>query len=129
MIFTLCNQVKHVHDWTTEQKNSMRRLFNHCMREWPSLVICMREAQGTLVYQALERKDYDFHKLADFDLHLISLADGEQFDLAVELMAEKLEWAIKEYWPDCTLPSYQEFLTERLRRRELQMTSAAHRVQ
>lgn len=125
-MYTLCFQVKGVHDWTPEQKNSMRRLFNHCLKEWPSLVHCMRDAQGTLVFQATERGGYDWYALAAFDLELIRLTDDGKLDVAIEQMAEKLEQAIQDYWPDCAMPTYQEFLTERSRRRELQTTSAAH---
>lgn len=126
---TLCFQVKGVHDWTPEQKNSMRRLFEHCLRTWPSLVTCMRETQGTLVFQATERGDYDWYGLAQFDLELVRLTDEGKLEEAIDKMAMKLERAIAEYWPDCTIPSYIEFVTEHSRRRESQMTSAAHPAQ
>lgn len=123
---TLCFQVKGVHDWTPEQKNSMRRLFEHCLKVWPSLVHCMRDAQGTLVYQATERGHYDWYSLAQFDLMLVRLTDEDRMDEAVTEMAERLNKAIDEFWPDCAIPSYGEFLKERSRRRELQTTSVAH---
>ena len=126
MILTLCHQVKDVYAWTPEQKNSMRRLFNHCLKEWPSLVHCMHNAQGTLVFQATERGGYDWFALAQFDLELVRLTDTGQMDVAIEQMADKLAVAMLEYWPDCGMPTYREFLTERSRRRELQTTSAAH---
>lgn len=122
MIFTLCNQVKALHDWTTEEKNSMRRLFEHGLRVWPSLVRCAHEAQGTLVYQATERKDYDWQVLVAFDLELVRMTDAGQMDEAVALMAEHLQRAMATYWPDCPLDSYKEFLTEYSRRRKSQTT-------
>ena len=128
-VFTLCAQVKCVHDWTPEQKNSMRRLFEQCLREWPSLVHCMRDTQGTLVYRALECGGYDWHSLAQFDLRLVQLADDQQMDTAITEMAERLEKEIKAFWPDCNIPSYREYITERSRRRELQMTLAEHLAQ
>lgn len=126
---TLCFQVKGVHDWTVEQKNSMRRLFEHCLRTWPSLVHCMRETQGTLVYQATERGGYDWYALAQFDLELVRLSDAGQIEAAVDAMADRLGRAIIEFWPDCQIDSYREFLKEHSRRRELQTTSAARPVQ
>ena len=123
---TLCFQVKGVHDWTPEQKNSMRRLFEHCMRVCPWLVHCMRDAQGTLVFQATERGSYDWYALAQFDLELVRLTDEGKLDEAVDAMIERLHDAIIEFWPECAIPSYAEFLTERSRRRELKTTLAAH---
>lgn len=127
--FTLCAQVKHIHDWTPEQKNSMRRVFEQCMREWPSLVHCMRDTQGTLVYRALEQGGYDWRSLAQFDLRLVQLADSNQIATAITEMADRLEKEIITFWPDCDLPSYREYVTERSRRRELQMTLAERPVQ
>lgn len=123
MILTLCFQVKEVHNWTTEQKNSMRKLFCYCLKEWPSLVHCLREAQGTLVYRATERSDYDWNSLAQFDLELVRLTDSDQMDVAIAKMAVKLQAAIEEYWPECQTQSYRDFLMEHSRRRESQTTS------
>lgn len=127
--FTLCAQVRHIHDWTPAQKNSMRRLFEQCLREWPSLVHCMRDTQGTLVYQAIERGGYDWYSLAQFDLKLVQLTDEHRMDEAIAELAERLDRAINEFWPDCSIPSYAEFLKERSRRRESQTTSATRPAQ
>lgn len=104
----------------------MRRLFNHCLTVWPSLVHCLRETQGTLVYQATERGAYDWYGLAQFDLELVRLTDEGRLEEAISAMADKLAHAVTEFWPDCAIPSYQEFITEQLRRRESQTTLAAH---
>jgi len=90
MIETLCQGVKSAHDWTPEQKNSMRRLFEYALRTWPNLVVCVRETQGTLVFRAQEKGNYDWRSLADFDLELIRLADSGEQEAALNRIAEKL---------------------------------------
>ena len=113
---TLCEAVKDAHTWTPEEKNSMRRLFEHAMRTWPNLVHALRETQGQLVHNA-EQEGYNFKAIADFDLELVRLTDAGQMDDAVAQTAEKLKEAVDRFWPDCPVPSYLQFLTERSARR------------
>lgn len=124
MIETLCQGVKSAHDWTPEQKNSMRRLFEYALRTWPNLVVCVRETQGTLVFRAQEKGNYDWRSLADFDLELIRLADSGEQEAALNRIAEKLRDAVREFWPDCPLASYSLFLKQRLERLTESSTSA-----
>jgi hypothetical protein len=119
---TLCEAVKEAHVWTAAQKNSMRRLFEHAVRQWPNLVVCIRETQGQLVLNASER-GYNFRAIADFDLELVRLTDEGKLDEAVDQMAEKLKQSVDQFFPDCSYPNYLTFLTERLERRSPQRPS------
>ena len=111
MINTLCEGVKSAHAWKSEEKNSMRRLFEHGLRVWPNLVHCLREAQGQLVHYAQER-GYDWRSLAEFDLELVQLADEGRLDDALLRVAEKLQREVETLWPDCPLASYRLLLTQ-----------------
>lgn len=108
---TLCEAVKHAHAWSADEKNTMRRLFEHILREWPNLVHCLRETQGQLVYNA-NHKGFNFKQIADFDLELVGYTKEGRFDEAMKLTAEKLKSAIEQFWPDCPLPSYKLLLME-----------------
>lgn len=110
---TLCQMVKGAHDWTTQEKNSMRHLFEHILKVWPNLVTCVRETQGMLILRAEERGNYNWRSIADFDLELVALADAGKFDEAAVKMAEKLKQSMDEFFPDCSYPNYVQFLTER----------------
>ena len=125
---TLCGQVKAAHDWQPEEKNSMRRLFEHALKDWPNLVHTLRETQGTLVFQAQRWGNYNWQSLVDFDLELVRLSNAGQFEEALTRTADKLKQAVEEFWPDCPLPSYHQFLTERLERQSRSSTPAAHPV-
>lgn len=115
MINTLCEAVKNAHAWKPEEKNSMRRLFEHALKVWPNLVTCLRETQGQLVYNASQRS-FNFKTIAEFDLELVKLADAGKLDEALLLTADKLIASVKEFWPDCPLESYRLLLTQRLER-------------
>jgi hypothetical protein len=116
MSTTLCQMVKGAHDWTTQEKNSMRRLFEHILKVWPNLVVCLRETQGTLVLKAEERGDYNWRSIADLDLELIRLSDAGQQETAITKIEERLHREVMDFWPDCPLESWRQFLTERLAR-------------
>jgi len=126
---TLCGQVKDAHQWKPEEKNSMRRVFEHALRVWPNLVHTLRETQGTLVFQAEQRGNYNWKSLVDFDLELVRLSDEGKFEEALTLTADKLKLAVEEFWPDCPLPSYQDFLRQRLERQSGLSTPATDQAQ
>lgn len=111
MTSTLCQAVKNEHTWSAEEKNAMRRLFEHILRRWPNLVTCLRETQGQLVYNA-SRKGFNFKLIADFDLHLVELTRKNNYDEAMQQTAKKLKQSVEQFWPDCPLPSYRLLLTE-----------------
>lgn len=113
MSTTLCQMVKGAHDWTPEEKNSMRRLFEYILKVWPNLVTCIRETQGTLVLRAEERGNYNWRSMADFDLELVRLTDAGEQEAAIVRIAEKLHAEVTDFWPDCSLESWRQFLTER----------------
>lgn len=121
---TLCQMVKGAHDWTTQEKNSMRRLFEHVLRAWPNLVVCLRETQGTLVHRAEERGGYNWRSIADLDLELIRLADAGHYDVAITKMEERLHREVMDFWPECPLQSWQQFLTEKAARQSGSSTPA-----
>lgn len=117
MSTTLCQMVKAAHDWTPQEKNSMRRLFEYIIKVWPNLVACVRETQGTLVLRAEERGNYNWNLIADFDLELVRLTNAGNCETAMARVAEKLHEQVMDFWPDCPLESWQQFLTERSARR------------
>jgi len=121
---TLCDMVKEAHHWTPEEKNKMRRLFEHIIRVWPNLMVCIRETQGQLVHNAEQRGKYNWRVIAEFDLELVRLTEAGQLDQAVSMIAEKLKSSVEEFWPDCPLPSYQDFLKQRLERQSGSSTPA-----
>ena len=124
MINTICEGVKSTHAWKPEEKNSMRRLFEHGLRVWPNLVHCLREAQGQLVHNA-QQQGYNWRSLAEFDLELVRLADAGQMDVALLRVAEKLKREVEALWPDCPLESYRLLLTQLPERRSGSSTPAA----
>lgn len=102
----------------------MRRLFEHAMRTWPNLVHALRETQGQLVQNA-EQTDFNFRNIAEFDLDMVRLTDAGQLDVALLRVSEKLKESVDRFWPDCPVPSYQQFLTERSERQTVSSTLAA----
>jgi len=110
---TLCFQVKLVHDWKPEEKNSMRRLFEHVVRNKPILVSALRECQATLVMRAQERQNYDWEALASFDMELVRMTDSGEMDAAILKMEEMLILSVNDLWPECNVPSYLQFIKER----------------
>ncbi len=108
---TFCAQVAVVHDWKADEKNSMRRVFEHGLRVWPALVKSTHAMMGTFVLRANER-GYDWKKVSNFDLELVVLADQGKFDEAVAKLATGFKQFAEEFWPDCDLEVYKQFLTE-----------------
>lgn len=126
---TLCQAVRDAHEWKPEEKNAMRRLFEHALKVWPNLVHCLRETQGQLVHNAEQSGYKDWRSIAEFDLELVRLTGSNLYDEALVLTADKLIAAIKQYWPDCPLPSYQRLIKERSERPTGSSTPAAGQVQ
>lgn len=120
---TLCQMVKGEHQWTPQEKNSMRRLFEYILKVWPNLVVCVRETQGTLVHRAEERGSYNWRSIADLDLELVRLTDTGQQEAAVTKVEERLYHEVMDFWPDCPLQSWKQFLTEKSERRSPQTLS------
>lgn len=105
-----------MHAWTVEEKNQMRRVFEHGLRHWPTMVKCLHAVQGTLTIRA-QKASYRWESIAEFDLELVRLADAQQWDRALERMAERLHLEMLRLWPECSLEIYQLFLKEHSARR------------
>lgn len=129
MSTTLCQMVKGEHEWTAQEKNSMRRLFEYILKVWPNLVVCVRETQGTLILKAEERGSYNWRSIADLDMELIRLTDEGQHEAAVTKVEERLYREVMDFWPDCPLQSWKQFLTEKLERRSRQTPSGSASLQ
>jgi hypothetical protein len=125
---TICAHVKNVHAWTQDEKDDMRRVFAYVLREWPILVAAYHHTQGTLVMRAEERSSYDWQALAAFDLELVRLHREGKDDEAMNRIAEQLKISVDDLFPDCTFPSYLQFIKERTERQKSGMTLEARPV-
>ncbi len=128
MTDTICHEVKVVHEWTKEEKHTLRQIMEHSLRTWPAVARTYSQCQATITIRAKERGWGDWQSVADFDLDLIRRFNEGQKDEVIDRMADRVKSAMDEFYPDCTLCDYLEFVKEYSERRSPQSRSALHPV-
>lgn len=120
---TVCDKVAEIRPWEPGEKALLRRFVCHGMKEWPTLIICYHEAQGTLTQTA---SGHSWEKTLEVDLKVLDLFKSEATEDALLLMADTLLEGIQRHWPDCPLPSYHALVKQRLERPKGSSTLAEH---